>query len=115
MVRVPRFKLYAELLANSEAAVVGESTNEQILLASSPRQHMLTRLSLFHHSGHRQKPLSHATSTPDRAVIASPSWPLPLPEPRSAVLTEARTADGRGQLMRGLLGRFLIEFNFAAG
>jgi hypothetical protein len=70
---------------------------------------------LWYHSGHRQRPLSHATSTPDRAVIASPRWPLPRPEPRSAVLTEARAAYGCGQVVRGLLGRFLIEFIFAAG
>jgi hypothetical protein len=35
--------------------------------------------------------------------------------PRSAVLTEARAADGRGQVVRGLRGGCLIEFIFAAG
>jgi hypothetical protein len=35
--------------------------------------------------------------------------------PRSAILMEARAAYGRGQVVRLLWGRFLIEFIFAAG
>jgi hypothetical protein len=55
-------------------------------------------------------------SRPESCVIVArePAF-SGLRETPSPVTTSARAADGRGQLVRGLLGRFLIEFIFAAG